>query len=46
MEHAEWCAGVVMRIEDDRLVVLFDEVGYETLALATVLENRLLDPRI
>ena len=24
-------AGVVMRVEDDRLVVLFDEVGYKTL---------------
>jgi ATP-dependent DNA helicase RecQ len=34
-----------MRIEDDRLVVLFDEVGYKTLALAAVLEHDLLRPR-
>src|SRR4051794_2747010 len=45
VEHAEWGAGVVMRVEDDRLVVLFDEVGYKTLALAAVTENDLLRPR-
>ena len=31
VEHSEWGAGVVMRVEEDRLVVLFDEVGYKTL---------------
>jgi ATP-dependent DNA helicase RecQ len=45
VEHTEWGAGVVMRVEDDRLVVLFDEVGYKTLALAAVTENDLLRPR-
>jgi ATP-dependent DNA helicase RecQ len=45
VEHAEWGAGVVMRVEDDRLVVLFDEVGYKTLALAAVTDNDLLRPR-
>jgi ATP-dependent DNA helicase RecQ len=45
VEHTEWGPGVVMRIEDDRLVVLFDEVGYKTLALAAVLEHDLLRPR-
>jgi ATP-dependent DNA helicase RecQ len=45
VEHAEWGAGVVMRVEDDRLVVLFDEVGYKTLAIAAVTENGLLRPR-
>ena len=45
VEHAEWGAGVVMRVEDARLVVLFDEVGYRTLALATVLEKDLLRAR-
>jgi ATP-dependent DNA helicase RecQ len=45
VEHAEWGPGVVMRVEDDRLVVLFDEVGYKTLALAAVTENDLLRPR-
>jgi ATP-dependent DNA helicase RecQ len=45
VEHTEWGNGVVMRVEDDRLVVLFDEVGYKTLALAAVTENDLLRPR-
>lgn len=45
VEHSEWGAGVVMRIEDDRLVVLFDEVGYKTLALATVVDHQLLRTR-
>jgi ATP-dependent DNA helicase RecQ len=45
VEHAEWGAGVVMRVEDDRLVVLFDEVGYKTLALAAVTEHGLLTRR-
>ncbi|WP_409330328.1 RecQ family ATP-dependent DNA helicase [Trujillonella humicola] len=45
VEHTEWGPGIVMRVEDDRLVVLFDEVGYKTLALAAVLDNDLLQPR-
>jgi ATP-dependent DNA helicase RecQ len=43
--HAEWGPGIVMRVEDDRLVVLFEEVGYKTLALAAVTEHGLLEPR-
>jgi ATP-dependent DNA helicase RecQ len=46
VEHAEWGAGVVMRVEDDRLVVLFDEVGYKTLALAAVTAHGLLTRRL
>ena len=46
VEHSEWGAGVVMRVEEDRLVVLFDEVGYKTLGIAAVLENELLRPRV
>jgi ATP-dependent DNA helicase RecQ len=34
-----------MRVEDDRLVVLFEEVGYKTLAMAAVTENGLLRAR-
>ena len=34
-----------MRVEDDRIVVLFEEVGYKTLAVAAVLENDLLRAR-
>ena len=45
VEHSEWGAGVVMRVEDDRLVVLFDDVGYKTLGLAAVTDNDLLRAR-
>ncbi|MGY1811356.1 RecQ family ATP-dependent DNA helicase [Blastococcus sp. SYSU D00820] len=45
VEHSEWGPGLVMRVEDDRVVVLFDEVGYKTLALAAVLEHDLLRAR-
>jgi ATP-dependent DNA helicase RecQ len=45
VEHSEWGNGVVMRVEDDRIVVLFDEVGYKTLGLAAVTENELLRVR-
>jgi ATP-dependent DNA helicase RecQ len=40
--HGEWGEGVVQRYDDDAVVVLFDEVGYRTLALAVVLERSLL----
>jgi ATP-dependent DNA helicase RecQ len=43
--HSEWGNGIVMRVEGDRLVVLFDEVGYKTLALAAVTAHGLLRPR-
>ena len=36
VEHAEWGHGVVMSVEQDRLTVLFGQVGYKTLALAAV----------
>ena len=45
VEHTEWGPGVVMRTEDDRIVVLFDEVGYKTLGIAAVTENDLLRAR-
>jgi ATP-dependent DNA helicase RecQ len=40
--HEEWGAGVVQRYDDAAVVVLFDEVGYKTLALDVVLERSLL----
>ncbi len=40
--HAEWGEGIVMREEDDRLTVLFDEEGYRTLSLQAVRDNDLL----
>ncbi|MEY7975096.1 DUF3553 domain-containing protein, partial [Streptomyces pilosus] len=42
VSHAEWGAGTVMRMEEDRLVVLFEQVGYKTLSLAAVQEGGLL----
>jgi ATP-dependent DNA helicase RecQ len=45
VEHTEWGPGIVMRVEDDRLVVLFEEVGYKTLATAAVVEHGLLRTR-
>lgn len=45
VEHTEWGSGVVMRVEDDRVTVLFDEVGYKTLGLAAVVEHGLLRSR-
>ncbi|HSU34324.1 MAG TPA: RecQ family ATP-dependent DNA helicase [Propionibacteriaceae bacterium] len=42
VEHAEWGYGVVMSVERDRLTVLFDHVGYKTLALAAVESQKLL----
>jgi ATP-dependent DNA helicase RecQ len=42
VRHTEWGDGVVMSVEDDRLTVLFEEVGYKTLALAAVVAGSLL----
>jgi ATP-dependent DNA helicase RecQ len=42
VRHAEWGHGVVMAVEDDRITVLFDEVGYKTLSLDAVEANALL----
>ncbi|MEU7836249.1 RecQ family ATP-dependent DNA helicase [Nonomuraea sp. NPDC049129] len=36
VEHQAWGRGTVMRREPDRITVLFDSVGYKTLALAAV----------
>ena len=40
--HGDWGEGVVQRYDDDAVVVLFDDVGYKTLALAVVVERALL----
>ncbi|MDT7549536.1 MAG: ATP-dependent helicase RecQ [Actinomycetota bacterium] len=42
--HATWGEGVVMRYEGDRIVVLFEDVGYRTLSLQAVQERGLLAP--
>jgi ATP-dependent DNA helicase RecQ len=43
VRHVQWGEGQVLRAEGDRLVVLFDEVGYKTLSVALAQENALLD---
>ena len=40
--HGEWGEGVVQRYDDAALVVLFDDIGYKTLALDVVVERALL----
>jgi ATP-dependent DNA helicase RecQ len=44
VEHGEWGGGLVMNYEDDRMTVLFDEVGYKTLSVSVVTERKLLTP--
>jgi ATP-dependent DNA helicase RecQ len=43
VRHDEWGEGVVMRYEGDRIVVLFEEVGYKTLLLRAVADRNLLN---
>ena len=40
--HEQWGEGVVQRYDDDAVVVLFDDVGYKTLATELVVERELL----
>ena len=40
--HNEWGGGTVMRYEGDKVTVLFDTVGYKSLAVPIVLEGGLL----
>jgi ATP-dependent DNA helicase RecQ len=42
--HGEWGAGVVQRYSGDAMSVLFDDVGYKTLAVELVVERVLLRP--
>ena len=42
--HAKWGEGAVQRYEADKMVVLFDDVGYKTLAVGLVVERGLLAP--
>ncbi|MDX2593737.1 RecQ family ATP-dependent DNA helicase [Streptomyces sp. WI03-4A] len=46
VRHAEWGRGTVMSVEDDRIVVLFEQVGYKTLSLAALRRDHdlLTDP--
>lgn len=42
--HDEWGRGIVQTVEDDTVVVLFDEAGYRTLSMPVVRERGLLTP--
>ena len=42
VRHGEWGTGMVMGYERDRMTVLFDTVGYKTLSVPVVSEQRLL----
>ncbi|MDQ3602014.1 MAG: RecQ family ATP-dependent DNA helicase [Actinomycetota bacterium] len=42
VHHGEWGHGIVMSVEQDRLTVLFDDVGYTTLSMQAVQEQDLL----
>ena len=42
--HNVWGNGLVLRYEGDKMVVLFDSVGYKTLAVDVVVEHSLLTP--
>jgi ATP-dependent DNA helicase RecQ len=43
VRHRLWGEGLILRYEGDKLVVLFDELGYKTLALDVVKEKVLLE---
>lgn len=43
--HRDWGPGVVMREDGDRIVVLFEEVGYKTLLLSAIAKQGLLAVR-
>ena len=42
--HTAWGRGTVVRTDDEVVVVLFDDMGYKTLALDMVESRRLLQP--
>jgi len=44
VRHPAFGTGVVMGVEGDEITVLFDDVGYKTLSLPTVVEQELLTP--
>jgi ATP-dependent DNA helicase RecQ len=44
VRHAEWGAGTVLSYEGDRMVVLFDDVGYKTLSVPVVQRQGLIVP--
>ena len=45
VHHASFGAGVVMSVEGDEVTVLFEDVGYKTLSVPTLVEHHLLEVR-
>ena len=43
VRHKTWGEGLIMRYEGDKIVVMFDTVGYKTLSVEIVTENALLE---
>jgi ATP-dependent DNA helicase RecQ len=43
VRHGEWGKGMVMNYEEERMTVLFDTVGYKTLSVPVVVEQKLLE---
>jgi ATP-dependent DNA helicase RecQ len=43
VRHKSWGKGTVMRYEGDKVVVLFDNVGYKTLGVSMAIFRRLLE---
>ena len=41
--HERWGEGLIQRYEGDKMVILFDEVGYKTLGVGLVIERGLLE---
>ncbi|MGI3782967.1 MAG: RecQ family zinc-binding domain-containing protein [Janthinobacterium lividum] len=46
VRHTAFGDGVVMSLEGDEITVLFDEVGYKTLSVPTLVEHGLLTARV
>ncbi len=44
VSHKVWGEGQVLRYEGDKIVILFDKVGYKTLSKEVVVEKDLLTP--
>jgi ATP-dependent DNA helicase RecQ len=44
VRHPDWGTGMVLSYEDDRMTVLFDDVGYKTLSVPVVSRHGLLVP--
>jgi ATP-dependent DNA helicase RecQ len=42
LTHPDWGTGTVLRYEGEQMTVLFDDVGYKTLSVPVVVEQRLL----